>query len=148
MSGTISASGLSIATFTTGHSTDSSAAVSHNNLALLSKLQGTLIHAPPGPRPLHAGAWSITKTQLQIERRATKEAKSKAVEDKKLAVATCRTEAQAKKQERQEKLIFSAEARAAKAVTKVDKLCIKLAKTATTPASLYGPGAGTPCSHM
>ncbi len=146
-SGTIPALGLSIAASATGHSTDSSAAISHDDLALLSKLQGTPIHAPPGPRPLCAGAWSITKTQLQIERRATKEAKSKAAEDKKIAIATRRTEAQAKKQERQEKLISSAKARAAKAVAKADKLRIKLAKTATMPASLHGPGAGTPRSH-
>jgi hypothetical protein len=146
-SGTIPALGLSIATSATGHSTDSSAAVSHDNFALLSKLQGTLIHAPLGPRPFCAGARSITKTKLQTKRRATKEVKAKAAEDKKLVVATHCTEAQAKKQEKQEKLISSAEARAAKAVAKAEELRIKLAKIATTPASLHNLRAGTPRSH-
>jgi hypothetical protein len=144
---TIPALGVSIATSITSHSTNSSAAISHDDFALLSKPQGTPIHAPPGPRPLCAGARSITKTQLQIKCRATKEAKAKAAEDKKLTVTAHRTEAQAKKQERQEKLISSAKARAAKAVTKANELRIKQAKTATTPTSLHGPGAGTPCSH-
>jgi hypothetical protein len=139
--GTISALGLSIATSATGHSTNISTVVSHNNFALLSKLQGTPIHAPPTLHPLRAGAWFITKTQLQIKCRATKEAKAKAVEDKKLAIAACCTEAQAKKQEKQEELISSAKARAAKAVAKAEELRIKLAKTATTLASLHGPGA-------
>jgi hypothetical protein len=132
-SGTIPALGLFIATSTTGHSTNSSAAISQDGFALLSKLQGTPIHAPPGLHPLRAGAQSITKTQLQIERRATKEVKAKAAEDKKLTVAARRTEAQAKKQERQEKLISSAEARAAKAVAKANKLHIKLAKLPQRP---------------
>ncbi len=106
---TIPVSRLSIATSATSHSTNSSAAVFHNDLALLSKLQGTPIHAPPGLYPLRAGTQSITKTQLQINR-VTKEAKAKAAEDKKLVVTTCRTEAQAKKPERQKKLISSAKA--------------------------------------
>jgi hypothetical protein len=144
---TIPASGLSIATSATGHSTNSSAVVSHDKFALLFKLRGIPIHAPPGPGPLCTGAWSITKTQLQIKHRATKEAKVKAAEDKKLAIAGRRTEAQAKKQERQEKLISSAKARAAKAVAKADELHIKLAETTKTPASLHGPGASTPHSH-
>jgi hypothetical protein len=146
-SGTTPVLGLSIATSATSHSTDSSAAVSHDNFTILSKLQGTPIHASPSPCPLCTGAWPITKTQLQTECRATNEAKAKAAEGKKLAVATHRTEAQAKKQEKQEKLISSAKARASKAVTKAKELRIKLAETITTPVSLHNPGAGTPCSH-
>jgi hypothetical protein len=88
----------------------------------LSKLQGTPIHAPPGPHPLRTGACPVTKTQLNADRKSAKEAKAKLAKVKKLAAAVKRADSIAKKQERQGALLSAAKAKAAKAVTKAEEL--------------------------
>jgi hypothetical protein len=94
-------------------------------------LQEHAIYARPGPCPTCTGTHGINNTQQQAECKALKETKLKAVEEKKLATAACKSEIVAKKQVRQACLISSAEAKAAKAVAKADKLCAKLAKAAS-----------------
>ncbi len=81
--------GLSTAMSITTFSTKSGDVLSQEDCTLLAKLQGSPIHAPSGPCPIHAGACPITKTQLQADQKAVKEAKAKAVEEKKLAAAAC-----------------------------------------------------------
>jgi hypothetical protein len=54
-----------------------------------------------------------------------KEAKLKAAEEKKLATSTCKMKRAAKKQE---KLIFDAKSKLAKATAKAEELCLKLAE--------------------
>ncbi len=97
---------------------------------LLARLQGILIHVPPGPCPLWTSARAPTKTQIMAKQKAEKDAKAKAAEKKRLLVASRRFKANAKQQEvktkHQEKLILTAEAKAAKVVAKTDELCLKL----------------------
>jgi hypothetical protein len=151
-SGTLAAPGLSTATSITSFSTKSGDALPQENYALLAKLQGSPIHAPPGPCPTSTGTPSITKTQLQPNQTAIKEAKAKAAEGKKLTTVTCWSKTLAKKQENQAKLISSAKAKAAKVSAKAKELCFKLAKV--TKATVSPPGcptdpvaAETPHSH-
>jgi hypothetical protein len=63
-SGTLAAPGLSTATSITTISTKSGDALTKEDYTLLAKLQGSPIHAPPGPRPICTGTRPITKTQL------------------------------------------------------------------------------------
>ena len=56
-----------------------------DDFAMLRRLQGMPIHAPPGAKPLRTGAH--TKTQLAADQKALKDSKAKAAEDKKLATA-------------------------------------------------------------
>jgi hypothetical protein len=86
--------------------------------------------SPWPPSCLHRYC-GVTITQQHAERKALKEAKLKATEEKKLATAARKAEIIAKKQERQACLISSAEAKATKAMAKADKLCAKLAKAAS-----------------
>jgi hypothetical protein len=96
-----------------------------DDFALLARLQGTPIHAPPGTRPLCTGTRVPTKTQIMAEQNAKKDARAKAAEEKKLLVATYKIKMKVQKKE---KLILLAEAKAAKAVAKADELCTKLAE--------------------
>jgi hypothetical protein len=73
---------LSTATSITTFSTKSGDALTQENFTLLAKLQGSPIHAPSGPHLICAGARPITKTQLQANQKAAKEAKAKAAEEK------------------------------------------------------------------
>jgi hypothetical protein len=82
-SGDLTPSGRSTATSITSFSINSVKDIFQDNFALLATLQERKIHAPPGPYPARAGVRSATKTQLQAKRTATKDAKAKAVEDKK-----------------------------------------------------------------
>jgi hypothetical protein len=54
----------------------------NNNFTMLARLQGLPIYAPLGPCPLCSGARFPTKTQIQAERNAEKDLKSKAMEEK------------------------------------------------------------------
>ncbi len=65
-SGELTTSGPLTATSVTSFSTNSGEGILQNNYALLVTLQERKIHAPPGPCPAHAGAYSATKTQLQV----------------------------------------------------------------------------------
>jgi hypothetical protein len=67
---------------------------------LLARLQGTLINAPPGSRPLRTGARVPTMTQIMAKQKAEKEVKAKAAEEKKLLSASRRIEMKAKQQEK------------------------------------------------
>ncbi len=129
--GEISVSGHSTATSVTSFTTTSNNVISKEDRTLLTMLQEHAIHAPPGPHPTHTGTRSITIALRHAERKALKETKLKAVEEKKLTTAARKAEIVAKKQERQACLISSAEAKATKAVAKADKLCAKLAKAAS-----------------
>jgi hypothetical protein len=84
-SGKLTTSGRLTATSVTSFSTNSGEGILQDNYALLATLQEREIHAPPSPRPARAGARSATKTQLQAERKAAKDARANAVEDKKLS---------------------------------------------------------------
>ncbi len=95
--GTVLAADPSVATSMTSFSTKSGV-IFQDNLALLSRLQELPIHAPPGVRPSCAGTRAPTKTEIAAECRLAKEAKQKAVEDKKLAAATCKATNLTKKQ--------------------------------------------------
>jgi hypothetical protein len=128
-SGTIFASRRSTATSATSCSTNSGNTEPGNHYALLAKLQGIPIHAPPGLCPIHAGAWPITKTQVHTEHKAKKEAMAKAAEGKKLAVTVRLTKVLAKKQEKQELLLSTAKTKAAKAVAKAKELHAATDKT-------------------
>jgi hypothetical protein len=128
-SGTIFASGGSTAMSATSCSTNSGNTSPGNEYALLAKLQGIPIHAPPGPCPIRAGAWPITKTLVHAECKAKKEAKAKAAKDKKLAVPVRCTEVLAKKQEKQELLLSAAKTKAPKAVAKAEELHAAVDKT-------------------
>jgi len=86
-------SGLSVATAATGFSTDSSF---HSEPSLASKLQH--LHAPPGAFLTCSGTRLPTKTQQVADRKALKDLKDKATEEKKLAVLTRKADAQAKHQ--------------------------------------------------
>ena len=86
-----------------------------DNLNLLACLQDAPIHAPPGLHPLHARMQAITRMQFQANCKAAKEAKVKVSKEKKLAAA-------AHCDEKQERFIQAAGARAAKAVAKADVL--------------------------
>ena len=77
---------FSVATSASGFTTDSSG-VSQDNLALVTKHQQIPVHAPPGARPTRSGLRPLTKTQLSADRKATKEAKAIAMEEKRSAVA-------------------------------------------------------------
>jgi hypothetical protein len=120
--GTVPKSGRSTVTLATSFSTASCRVLSNNEHAFLSKLQGTPIHAPPGPHPLCTGARPVTKTQLNADWKSAKEAKAKLAEVKKLASTAKRTDSIAKKQERQGALLSGAKAKAAKAVAKAEEL--------------------------
>jgi hypothetical protein len=85
------------------------------------------VFAPPGAKPTRAivrNNTAATKTQLKAEKKAVKEKKTQADEEKKLAVAAGKLEAQAKKRK---KAIALAEARAQKAAAKAEALQIQLA---------------------
>ncbi len=96
-SGNLTHSGQSTATSITSFSTNSGKVIFQDDFTLLVTLQERKIHAPPRPCPAPAGVCSATKTQLQANRTATKDAKARAVEDKKIVVAACKAEAVAKK---------------------------------------------------
>jgi hypothetical protein len=85
----------------------------------------------PWPLPACTGTRGITITQRHAERKALKETKLKAAEEKKLATAARKAEIVTKKQERQACLISSSEAKVTKAMAKADKLRAKLAKAAS-----------------
>ncbi len=110
-----------------------------NDYALLAKLQGITIHAPPGLCPICAGTRPITKTQVHAERKTEKEVKAKVAEDKKLAVAVRRTELLARKQEKQEFLLSAAKAKAARAAAKAEKLRTAADKTLTLTTAAVSP---------
>ncbi len=95
-SGDLTPSGWSTATSVTSFSTNSSKDIFQDDFALLATLQECKIHAPPSPRQARAGVCGTTKTQLQSKRKATKDAKAKAVEEK-IVVAACKAKAIAKK---------------------------------------------------
>jgi hypothetical protein len=120
--GKISVFGHSTTTSVTSFSTTSNDVITKEDRTLLTMLQERAIHAPPGPHPACSGTRGITNTQRQAEYKALKETKLKATEEKKLATAARKAEIVAKKQERQACLISSAEAKAAKAMAKDDKL--------------------------
>jgi hypothetical protein len=54
-----------------------------DNFDLLACLQGILIHAPPGPCPSRIRARAPTKTQIMSDRKAERDAKAKAADNKK-----------------------------------------------------------------
>jgi hypothetical protein len=152
-SGTISASELSTAMSTTSCSTISGNIAPGNDYTLLAKLQGIPIHAPPGPCPILAGTWLITKTQVHAECKAEKEAKAKAAKDKKLAVAVCRIKALARKQEKQELLLSAAKAKDARAVAKAGELHAAMDKTLVGITAAASPHShkrvkGMPVPHL
>jgi hypothetical protein len=120
--GTMPKSGQSTVTLATNFNTASGRVLSNKEHAFLSKLQGTSIHAPPGPRPLCTGAPPVTKTQLNADWKSTKEAKAKLAEVEKLAGTAKHADSIAKKQERQGALLSAAKAKAAKAVAKGEEL--------------------------
>jgi hypothetical protein len=120
--GTVLKSGQSTVTLAISFSTVSVGVLSNDKHAFLSKLQGTPIHAPPGPCPLCTGARPVTKTQLNADRKSAKEAKAKLAEVKKLAAAAKCADFIAKMQERQGFLLSTAKAKAAKAVAKAEEL--------------------------
>jgi hypothetical protein len=133
-------SGFSVATSATGFTTDSSR-VSQEDLALVAKLQQIPVHAPPGAGPTRAGLRPLTKTQLAVERKSTKEAKALAAEERKSAVAACKADIVLKLQQR---LINSVKVKAAKATAKADELHLQLAATASAGAP---PPAATSHFH-
>ncbi len=95
-----------------------------------------LVHDPLGPCPSCFGC-TLTKTIITAERKAEKEAKAKLAEEKKLAVAACKADMLAKKQE---KRISTAKNRAQKAANKADELCGQLAaaiKAASMPDTAH-----------
>jgi hypothetical protein len=80
------------------------------------------IFSPPGSNPTSTGARKITaatKTKLEAKKKAIREKKAQANKEKKLVVAACKLEAQAKKHE---KAIALAEAHAQKATAKAEAL--------------------------
>jgi hypothetical protein len=119
---TMPKSGQSTVTSATSFSTVSCGVLSDDEHAFLSKLQGTPIHAPPGPCPLCTGARPVTKTQLNADRKSAKEAKAKLAEVKKIAATAKRADSIAKKQERQGALLSADKAKASKAVAKAEEL--------------------------
>jgi hypothetical protein len=137
-SGIIFPSGQSTATSITSLSTNSIEDIFQDNFALLATLQECKIHAPPGPCPACAGVCCTTKTQLQAEQKAAKDAMAKAIEERKFAIAACKARAFAKKKEC---LISSTKAKAAKAGSSVDELCMKLAEATTLPGRGTAPAA-------
>jgi hypothetical protein len=108
----------------TSFSTKSVNAPPLDDFALLGTLQGTPVHAPPGPHPTCANICAPTKTKLSAKHKAAKDAKAKAAEDNKFAAVACKAESMAKKQEH---LISFTEAKASKAAAKAEELCNKLA---------------------
>jgi hypothetical protein len=132
----LTTSGHSTATFVTIFSTNSGEGILQAVNALLATLQEQEIHAPPGPRPARASARGITKTQLQAKHMAAKNGKANAVKDKKIIAAAHKAKTIAKKQER---LISSAKAKAAKAA-KADKLHTKQAEATKAGTSLTPQG--------
>jgi hypothetical protein len=138
-SGTISALGRSTAMSATSCSTISGNIAPGNDYALLAKLQGITIYALPGPCPICSGARPITKTQVHAEYKAKKEAKAKAAEDKKLAVAVRCTKVLASNQEKQELLLSAAKAQAARAVAKAKELCAAVDKTLVCTTAAVSP---------
>jgi hypothetical protein len=78
---TLPASGLSTATSVTSFSTAGGSILPQHEYALLAKLQGLLINAPPGPHPIRAGTHPLTKTKLHAKCKAKKEVKAKAAKD-------------------------------------------------------------------
>jgi hypothetical protein len=121
-------SGFFVATSATSFTTNSGR-VSQEDFSLVAKLQRLPIHAPPGAHLTCAGSRPLTKNQLAVERKYTKEAKATAMEERKSAVTARKTDIALKRQER---LITSVEAKATKATTKANELCLELA-TATKP---------------
>jgi hypothetical protein len=104
-----------------------------NSLSLLTRLQGCLIHAPPGPCPLRTGARVPTKTQMVADQKAERLVKKQAAEEKKLAVAACKVKKESKKKE---KLISAAKDKAVKVSAKAEELHLKLA------GAINGRGSG------
>jgi hypothetical protein len=96
------------------------------------------IHAPPGPcTNRFSGNKAPTKTKIAAERKAAKEVKQKEAEGKKAAVAACKANSLAKKQE---KRISSAKAKASTVTAKAETLCSKLAnvmKSAAIPEAVH-----------
>ncbi len=113
-----------------------------DNLSLLARLQGSPIHAPPGPRPLCTGARVPTKTQMAADQKAERLVKKQAGEEKKLAVAARKVKREAKKKE---KLISATKDKAAKALAKAEELRLKL--TEAINGKGLGAAAGQELAH-
>jgi hypothetical protein len=141
--GAITALSVSTAASTASPTTTEGA---EDDFNLLARLQGIPIHAPPGPRPSRIGARAPTKTQIMSDRKAERDAKAKAADEKKALTAARKAESKARQQE---KLILTAETKAAKAVAKTDDLRLKLeeAVKASTKALANIPSAETAHSH-
>ncbi len=141
-SGFITAPSVSTAASTTSPMTLEGVGM-EDDFDLLTRLQGTPIHVPPGPP--QTGALALTKTQIMAEQKAQKDAKAKASEEKRLLVASHKIKAKAKQQEakakQQEKLILMAEDKAAKVTAITEELCLILeeAITASTVALAKNP---------
>jgi hypothetical protein len=99
------------------------------------------MHAPPGACPTRSGLSPLTKTQLSAERKATKEAKAIAADEKRSAMAARKADMVLKQQQR---LINSVKVKAAKATAKAAELRLQLAATASAGAP---PPAATSHSH-
>ncbi len=85
--------------------TASTTSSAKDDFVLLAYLQGILIHAPPGLRPLRTEACAPTKIQIIAKQKAEKEAKAKTAKDEKLLAASRKIEMKTKQQT---KLISSA----------------------------------------
>jgi hypothetical protein len=123
-SGCLSAPSVATAASTLSLTTSGDAKV-EDDFTMLARLQGIPIHTPPGPCPPPNGVCFPTRTQIQADQKAEKDAKAKAAEEKRLAAAAFRIKTKAK---RQEKLIFSPEAKATKAAVCAEELQMKLAE--------------------
>jgi hypothetical protein len=62
----------------------------NDNFLLLARLQGIPTYAPPGPGPLRTGARVPTKTQMVADRKAKRESKQKAADEKNHITAACK----------------------------------------------------------
>jgi hypothetical protein len=134
-SGNFTPSGRSTATSITSFSTNSGEDIFQDDFALLTTPQKREIHTTLGSRPALAGFHGAPKTQLHAKQKAAKNAKAKLVKDKKIAIAACEVESTAKKKEH---FISFAEAKAAKAGSKVDEIHTNLAE-ATKGATVHTP---------
>jgi hypothetical protein len=139
-SGSFTPSGQLTTTSVTSFSTNSIKDMIQDNSVLLATLQEHKIHAPPGPCPARAGVCGTTRAQVQAKRKAAKDAKVKAIEERKFTMAACKAEAVANKKEW---LISSAKAKVAKAGSRVDKLRAELTEATKGAAVRTLPGHGT-----
>jgi hypothetical protein len=138
--GNLTPSGRSTATSITSFSTNSIKDIFQDNSTLLATLQEHEIHDPLGSCPACAGVCGTTKTQLQAKWKAAKDAKTKGIEKRKLAMAACMVEAVPKKKVR---LISSNKAKVAKAGSRVNELCAKLVEATKGAAVCTLPGRST-----